>query len=99
MSVTQSESGPQVAARSSSISGEGGIRTRGRVLPLHRFSKPALSATQPPLRRLPLSYLPRLPEQDRLAPFAACGIAFGGLLRTRSRKRQNQPSFARLSTE
>src|SRR5579871_6588928 len=31
-------------------SGEDGIRTRGRVLPRHRFSKPALSATQPPLR-------------------------------------------------
>ncbi len=31
-------------------SGEDGIRTRGRVLPLHRFSKPALSAAQPPLQ-------------------------------------------------
>jgi hypothetical protein len=31
-------------------SGEDGIRTRGRVLPRHRFSKPALSATQPPLQ-------------------------------------------------
>src|SRR5438046_10563227 len=35
-------------------SGEDGIRTRGRVLPLHRFSKPALSATQPPLRNPPV---------------------------------------------
>ena len=32
--------------------GEDGIRTRGRVLPRHRFSKPALSATQPPLQNL-----------------------------------------------
>ena len=32
-------------------SGEGGIRTRGPVLPGHRFSKAALSTTQPPLRR------------------------------------------------
>ena len=31
-------------------SGEDRIRTCGRVLPLHRFSKPALSTTQPPLR-------------------------------------------------
>jgi hypothetical protein len=30
-------------------SGEDRIRTCGRVLPLHRFSKPALSTTQPPL--------------------------------------------------
>src|SRR5262245_24644136 len=30
--------------QSSAVSGEGGIRTRGRVLTLHRFSKPALSA-------------------------------------------------------
>ena len=32
-------------------SGEDRIRTCGRVLPLHRFSKPALSTTQPPLQR------------------------------------------------
>src|SRR5262249_33027375 len=32
------------------VSGEDGIRTRGGVLPPHRFSKPALSAAQPPLR-------------------------------------------------
>src|SRR5439155_13315066 len=32
-------------------SGEGGIRTRGPVLPGHRFSKAALSTTQPPLRK------------------------------------------------
>src|SRR5262245_55319073 len=38
------------AGGSVSWSGEGGIRTRGRVLSLHRFSKPALSATQPPLQ-------------------------------------------------
>ena len=30
--------------------GEDGIRTRGGVLPPHRFSKPALSAAQPPLQ-------------------------------------------------
>jgi hypothetical protein len=30
--------------------GEGGIRTPGRVLPLHRFSKPAHSTTLPPLQ-------------------------------------------------
>jgi hypothetical protein len=37
MSVTQSESGPQLTARSSSISGEGGIRTRGGVTPTQHF--------------------------------------------------------------
>ena len=31
-------------------SGEGGIRTRGTMLLVRRFSKPVLSATQPPLR-------------------------------------------------
>jgi hypothetical protein len=31
-------------------SGEGGIRTRGGVLPPRRFSKAVLSATQPPLQ-------------------------------------------------
>ena len=31
-------------------SGEGGIRTPGRIKTLHRFSKPAHSATLPPLR-------------------------------------------------
>jgi len=36
--------------RKSFCNGEDGIRTRGGVLPPHRFSKPALSATQPPLR-------------------------------------------------
>lgn len=30
--------------------GEGGIRTRGKVLPLRRFSKAVLSTTQPPLQ-------------------------------------------------
>src|SRR5262249_6563555 len=33
-----------------SSSGEGGIRTRGGVLPPRRFSKAVLSTTQPPLR-------------------------------------------------
>src|SRR5262245_56472869 len=42
------------------VSGEGGIRTRGTVLPVRRFSKPVLSTTQPPLRR-----------SDTLAPCAA----------------------------
>ena len=32
------------------FSGEGGIRTHGTVLPVRRFSKPFLSATQAPLR-------------------------------------------------
>ena len=32
------------------LSGEDRIRTCGRELPLHRFSKPALSTTQPPLQ-------------------------------------------------
>ena len=32
------------------LSGEGGIRTRGTMLLVRRFSKPVLSATQPPLR-------------------------------------------------
>ena len=31
--------------------GEGGIRTHGTVLPVRRFSKPFLSATQAPLRQ------------------------------------------------
>ena len=35
--------------RKSLCSGEDGIRTRGGCYPLHRFSKPALSAAQPPL--------------------------------------------------
>lgn len=43
-------SGPQQSQAVVFPSGEDGIRTRGRVLPRHRFSKPALSATQPPLR-------------------------------------------------
>ena len=34
----------------SSSSGEGGIRTRGAVLPARRFSKAVLSTTQPPLQ-------------------------------------------------
>src|SRR5262249_23570338 len=33
----------------STITGEGGIRTRGTVLPVRRFSKAVLSTTQPPL--------------------------------------------------
>lgn len=33
-----------------SIGGESGIRTRGTVLPVRRFSKPFLSATQASLR-------------------------------------------------
>ena len=41
---------PQLAARIVFRSGEGGIRTRGRAFALHRFSKPAHSATLPPLR-------------------------------------------------
>jgi hypothetical protein len=32
------------------LNGEGGIRTRGKVLPLRRFSKAVLSTTQPPLQ-------------------------------------------------
>ncbi len=41
---------PVVTGVCGGSSGEDGIRTRGRVLPRHRFSKPALSATQPPLQ-------------------------------------------------
>lgn len=52
MRTTQSEAGPQHAALLSSTSGEGGIRTRGKVLPLRRFSKAVLSTTQPPLQML-----------------------------------------------
>lgn len=37
MTVTQTENGLQVAARSSSRSGEGGIRTRGEVAPTQHF--------------------------------------------------------------
>ena len=33
-----------------SFGGEGGIRTRGTLLRVRRFSKPLLSTTQPPLR-------------------------------------------------
>jgi hypothetical protein len=32
------------------IGGEAGIRTRGKVLSLRRFSKPLVSATHPPLQ-------------------------------------------------
>ncbi len=40
--------------------GEDGIRTRGKVLPLHRFSKPALSATQPPLQAIGIYRLKKI---------------------------------------
>ena len=40
----------EVAENTSELSGEGGIRTPGAVLPARRFSKAVLSTTQPPLR-------------------------------------------------
>src|SRR5262245_47253789 len=40
----------QVVVSNRRDSGEGGIRTRGAVLPARRFSKAVLSTTQPPLR-------------------------------------------------
>ena len=46
-------------------SGEDRIRTCGRELPLHRFSKPALSTTQPPLRIVPI--LPNPSENAKTA--------------------------------
>ena len=51
MKKTQSKTNSQVANHTKSSSGEGGIRTRGTVLPVRRFSKAVLSTTQPPLRR------------------------------------------------
>ena len=41
--------------------GEGGIRTHGTVLPVRRFSKPFLSATQAPLQ---LSFLSGSKNKD-----------------------------------
>src|SRR2546429_9412524 len=51
-------------------SGEDGIRTRGAVLPAHRFSKPALSATQPPLRKS------KKLGQVRRRPFPMLGLIY-----------------------
>ena len=48
--VTQTPAATGVAAGVPSASGEDEIRTRGNGKPLRRFSKPVLSATQPPLR-------------------------------------------------
>jgi len=45
-------------------SGEGGIRTRGTVLPVRFFSKEVLSTTQPPLRLFQFSNVPK-PSQVR----------------------------------
>ena len=52
------------------IGGEGGIRTPGTVLPVQRFSKPSLSATQPPLRvRMdPKFRMPRIGRNIHAAP-------------------------------
>ena len=46
-SAVPCETQPIAAKR---LNGEDGIRTRDGVLPPYRFSKPALSATQPPLQ-------------------------------------------------
>ncbi len=54
-----------------SESGEGGIRTRGEVLPPRRFSKAVLSTTQPPLPNTPrclTSNLSRPSGGDNPAP-------------------------------
>ncbi len=50
-------------------SGEGGIRTRGRVLPLRRFSKAVLSTTQPPLRKPDFQAFQRLSPHRSLPGF------------------------------
>ena len=57
-----------IAAHGNQLNGEGGIRTRGKVLPLRRFSKAVLSTTQPPLRVVSGFYQPpeRLTILDRL---------------------------------
>ena len=48
--VTQTPAATEVATGVLSASGEDEIRTRGTGKPVRRFSKPVLSATQPPLR-------------------------------------------------
>ena len=50
MAIVQAKSRHRVTMTAWSEDGEGGIRTRGRIKTLHRFSKPAHSATLPPLR-------------------------------------------------
>jgi hypothetical protein len=45
-------------------SGEGGIRTRGTMLLVRRFSKPVLSATQPPLRIFKSTKKYRVTQED-----------------------------------
>src|SRR5688572_19545050 len=47
---TQRKSRQRLALTASCNSGEDRIRTCGTELPVHRFSKPALSTTQPPPR-------------------------------------------------
>ena len=49
-------------------SGEEGIRTPGRELPRHRFSKPALSATQPPLQVVHIPLLTAILRFGRYCP-------------------------------
>lgn len=48
--MTQKESRQRLALTALANSGEDRIRTCGTELPVHRFSKPALSTTQPPPR-------------------------------------------------
>ena len=50
MCIAQSQGRQQVAAALAWFSGEDRIRTCGTELPVHRFSKPTLSTTQPPLQ-------------------------------------------------
>src|SRR5438874_7406285 len=81
----QSKRALRVTQCPSSASGEDGIRTRGGVLPPHRFSKPALSATQPPLRlvgrnvRLGQDTRPRERGQEFRVGAFAFGVTFQSL--------------------
>lgn len=50
MYCSQNETGQRLTLAGTLNSGEDRIRTCGTVLPVHRFSKPALSTTQPPPR-------------------------------------------------
>src|SRR6516165_7232350 len=50
MCETQRHPKQGVTHNTCALNGEGGIRTRGTVLPVRRFSKAVLSTTQPPLR-------------------------------------------------
>ena len=66
------------------IGGERGIRTLGTVLPVQRFSKPPLSATQASLRVIldqwleaEIDHISRNPKTGRFGPFF---LVFSGVI-------------------